>query len=230
MVHLDLSDCPNGGLAGGQVAGGLSIPTAGPLSSSSGSRVLTAARGPDGIISTDAAHRLISLAAAAVIPRLTDSVPVFAGVRNSVGGSMRRSPDDDIWLCFCADAGMIARLRAGMRSGMHSGAGMRSGMHSGAGMRSGMHSGAGMRSGLHSGAGMHSGMHSGAEMHSGMRAGAGMHSGTEMHSGAGMRSGLHSGAGMRSGMYSGAGMHSGREMHSGAGLCSEADGGVISSW
>jgi len=86
----------NGGLAGGQVAGGLSIPTAGPLRSSSGSRVLTAARGPDGITSTHATVGLISLAAAAVSPRLTDSVPVFAGVRSSAGGSMGGSPDDDI--------------------------------------------------------------------------------------------------------------------------------------
>ena len=87
---------PNGGLAGGQVAGGLSIPTAGPLRSSSGSRVLTAARGPDGITSTHATDRLISLAAAPVSPGLTDLVPGFAGVRDSARGSMRGSPDDDI--------------------------------------------------------------------------------------------------------------------------------------
>jgi len=130
------------------VAGGLSIPTAGPLRSSSGSRVVTTARGPDGIISTHVTVLLISLAAAAVSAGLTDLVPVCVGVRGSAGGSMRGRPNGGTWVCFCADAGLRSRLRAGMRSGMHSGAGMRSGMHSGAGMHSGseMHSGAGLSS------------------------------------------------------------------------------------
>ncbi len=74
----------------------MSIPTAGPLNSSCGSRVLTTLKGPDGIISTHATDRLISLAAAAVSPRLTDLVPVFAGVRGSAGGSMGGHPDDGI--------------------------------------------------------------------------------------------------------------------------------------
>ena len=55
----------------------MSIPTAGPLRSSSGSRVGTTARGPDGIISTHVTVLLISLAAAAVSPGLTDPVPVL---------------------------------------------------------------------------------------------------------------------------------------------------------
>ena len=86
MIALD------GALAGGKVAGGLSIPTADPLRS----RVLTTARGPDGITSTHATVGLISLAVAAVSPRLTDLVPVFAGVRGSARGSMGGHPDDGI--------------------------------------------------------------------------------------------------------------------------------------
>ena len=168
MIALD------GGLAGSQVAGGFSIPTAGPLRSSSESRVLTAARGPDGITRTH--PTVASLAVAAVSPSLTDMILVFAGVKGSARGSMGGRSDDCTWFCFFADAGIRSRLRAGMRSGMHSGAGMCSGMHSGVGMRSGMHSGAGMRSRMHSGTGMRSGMHSGA----------GKHSGSEMHSGAGL--------------------------------------------
>ena len=87
---------PNSGLASGKMTGGLSIPTADPLRSRSGSRVLAAARVPDGITSTQATAGLIFLAVAAIIPRVTDLVPVFTGVRGSAGGNMGGRPDDDI--------------------------------------------------------------------------------------------------------------------------------------
>ena len=150
MIALD------GGLAGSQVAGGFSIPTAGPLRSSSESRVLTAATGPDGITRKHPTLGLISLAVAAVGPSLKHMIPVFAGVKGSARGSMGGRSDDCMWVCFFDDAGISSRLRAGMRSEMHSGAGMRSKMHSGAGMRSGMHSGAGKHSGreMHSDTGL----------------------------------------------------------------------------